>query len=158
CNHYVVRSIPTRRSSDLLPQWGTFDEESAELSGTPRDGDVGETDDIEITVSDGEATDSIGPFRIMISAPPAPPPPGAPPPPPNTAPTIAGTPPTMVTVGEQYVFQPTASDAEGDRLTFAVANRPRWATFNTSNGTLSGTPSDSDVGTITNVRISVSDG
>jgi len=62
----------------------------------------------------------------------------------------------MVTAGSAYSFQPTASDADGDTLTFSIANIPAWASFNTSTGRLSGTPATS--GTYGNIVISVSDG
>jgi hypothetical protein len=77
---------------------------------------------------------------------------------PNRAPTISGTPPTAVMQGTAYSFQPTASDADGDTLTFAIVNKPSWATFSTSTGRLQGTPSAGDVGTTSGIVISVSDG
>jgi hypothetical protein len=43
-------------------------------------------------------------------------------------------------------------------LSFSVQNLPSWATFSIANGTLSGTPSSSNVGTFANIVISVSDG
>lgn len=60
--------------------------------------------------------------------------------------------------GSAYAFRPTAADADGDTLTFAIANRPAWATFNAATGQLSGTPSSASTGTYANVVISVSDG
>ena len=59
-------------------------------------------------------------------------------------------------VGVAYGFQPIASDPEGRKLSFGVRNRPSWATFNSSTGMLSGTPTV--VGTYANIRIWVSDG
>ena len=76
----------------------------------------------------------------------------------NRAPTISGTPPSTLVVGQSYNFQPSASDPDGDALTFAVQNRPTWASFNASNGRLSGTPGAGDAGQFIDVRISVSDG
>src|SRR5690606_10315056 len=76
----------------------------------------------------------------------------------NSPPTITGTPPTTATVGTQYSFTPTANDPDGDTLTFSIENPPSWATFSTTTGRLSGTPSASNVGTFSNIRISVSDG
>lgn len=73
------------------------------------------------------------------------------------APTIQGTAPTTATVGQTYAFQPTASGGSG-ALSFAIANKPSWATFNASTGQLTGTPTSSDVGTDSNVEISVTDG
>lgn len=77
---------------------------------------------------------------------------------PNSSPTIGGNPPGGVIAGQNYSFIPTASDPDGDLLTFSIQNRPVWASFNTATGQLSGTPDNGDVGTYSNVRISVSDG
>ena len=82
----------------------------------------------------------------------------APTPPPNSAPVISGTPSAAVLAGQAYSFTPTASDANGNSLTFSVANRPGWATFSSSTGRLSGTPTASAVGQYVDIRISVSDG
>jgi hypothetical protein len=87
-----------------------------------------------------------------------PPPPVGNPPPANSPPTISGTPMTTLRVGENYSFQPVASDPDGDTLSFSIQNRPAWATFSTATGRLSGTPAAGDVGQFSNVRISVSDG
>ena len=57
-----------------------------------------------------------------------------------------------------YSFVPTAADADGDTLAFSIQNKPAWATFNTTTGRLSGTPAAADVGTYSNIAISVSDG
>jgi len=78
--------------------------------------------------------------------------------PPPAAPTISGTPATQVTAGQAYSFTPTASGPSGVALSFSVQNPPSWATFSTSTGVLSGTPSGSNVGTFANIVISVSDG
>src|SRR5690606_38512347 len=84
-------------------------------------------------------------------------PPPEEPPPANTRPTITGTPPSTVQVGEQYRFRPTARDADGDTLTFDIVNAPEWADFDESTGRLSGTPGAGDVRTWSDIRISVSD-
>ena len=73
-------------------------------------------------------------------------------------PTISGTPPTAGTVGTLYTFTPKASDADGDALSFSIQNKPAWATFSIASGALSGTPATADVGTDSNIVISVSDG
>ncbi|MEM7432732.1 MAG: putative Ig domain-containing protein [Pseudomonadota bacterium] len=74
----------------------------------------------------------------------------------NTAPTISGTPLSVIGVSESYAFTPLASDADGDTLTFSITNRPAWATFNDASGELSGiTVAASDW---TDIQISVSDG
>ncbi|MEJ0038465.1 MAG: putative Ig domain-containing protein [Gammaproteobacteria bacterium] len=74
----------------------------------------------------------------------------------NHAPTISGSAPTSVQAGQAFSFTPTASDADGDRLTFSIVSKPSWATFDAATGRLTGSPSA--VGTFANVTISVSDG
>jgi Putative Ig domain len=131
------------------PSWTSFDSVTGELAGTPSDGDVGAHTGIVISVSDGEASSTLPAFEITVSA-------GAPPPPVNQPPTIRGTPPQAATVGASYSFQPTASDPDGQALTFSISGKPTWATFNSSTGRLSGTPASA--GTQNGIRISVSDG
>jgi hypothetical protein len=89
---------------------------------------------------------------------PAPAPTPAPPGTSNRAPTISGTATPAVNASSPYSFTPSAADADGDTLAFTIQNKPAWATFNTATGRLSGTPSASDVGTYSNISISVSDG
>ena len=76
----------------------------------------------------------------------------------NDAPTIGGTPATTIEEDTAYSFTPTASDDDGDTLTFSIVNKPSWASFNTTTGALSGTPVNADVGTTTGIIISVTDG
>jgi hypothetical protein len=130
-----------------LPAWATFSASTGRLSGTPTSSAAGLTfSGITVSVSDGTASASLAPFAITVTQP-------------NRAPTISGTPATVATVGSAYAFQPTGSDADGNTLTYAIANRPTWATFNTSTGQLTGTPSSAYAGTTAaNIVISVSDG
>ena len=90
--------------------------------------------------------------------PPAPVPPTPPPGSTNHAPTISGTPMASVNASAPYTFTPTAADADGDTLAFTIQNKPAWAAFNTTTGRLSGTPAAADVGTYSNISITVSDG
>jgi hypothetical protein len=71
-------------------------------------------------------------------------------------PTIAGKPATALTAGSAYAFKPTATSPSGAQLTFSIANKPSWATFNATSGALTGTPGSA--GTYANIVISVSDG
>ncbi|HEX4050645.1 MAG TPA: putative Ig domain-containing protein [Steroidobacteraceae bacterium] len=70
---------------------------------------------------------------------------------------ISGTPASSVTSTDSYSFTPTTSGANSESLHFSITNKPAWATFNASNGTLSGTPSAANVGTDSNIEIVVSD-
>jgi hypothetical protein len=63
-----------------------------------------------------------------------------------------------VNSGQTYSFTPKASDANGDALTFSIANKPAWAAFSASTGSLSGTPTYAQAGAYPNIVISVSDG
>ncbi|HEX5045724.1 MAG TPA: putative Ig domain-containing protein [Gammaproteobacteria bacterium] len=128
------------------PSWATFSTTTGALQGTPGAGNVGTASGIAISVSDGTASASLPAFAITVS------------PAPNSPPTISGTPATSVLQGTAYSFQPTARDADGNTLTFSIANKPSWATFNTGTGLLQGTPGAGDVGTTTGIKISVSDG
>ena len=75
---------------------------------------------------------------------------------PNTAPTISGKPTTALVVGNPWSFKPTASDPDGDALTFSITGQPGWASFDSKTGKLSGTPSN--VGSHGPITITVSDG
>ena len=130
------------------PAWADFDTTDGRVSGTPADTDEGMHSGIEISVSDGNATATLAPFTIEVTAPP----------PSNSAPTISGTPASTVFAGNNYSFRPTATDADNDPLTFSVTNKPDWASFNSTNGRLHGTPASSDTGVYGGIEISVSDG
>ena len=128
------------------PTWATFNAATGRLSGTPTAAQVGTYSGVSITVSDGTAQASLAPFTITVAAVP------------NNPPSISGSPTTSVTAGQAYAFQPTASDPDGQTLTFSIVNRPTWATFNTATGRLSGTPTAAQVGTYSGIVISVTDG
>lgn len=127
------------------PSWAVFDVATGELRGTPGAAAVGQTGDIVIRVTDGAASDSLPAFRITVLAA-------------NNPPQISGTPATRVTAGQSYDFRPTASDPDGNTLSFAIVNKPAWASFSTTTGRLTGTPVATDVKTYSNVSITVSDG
>lgn len=86
------------------------------------------------------------------------PPPTTTPSPTNRTPSISGNPVNTAKVSLTYSFQPTASDPDGDRLTFEIRSKPDWATFSTTTGRLEGIPPEGSTGTFTGVEIIVSDG
>src|SRR5437879_11603895 len=101
-----------------------------------------------LSVSHGTSSAALPAFAIAAPAPaPAP-----------TPPTISGSPATSVVAGQSYSFTPTTTDPSGKTLTFSISNKPSWASFSTSTGQLSGTPAAANVGTYSNLVISVSDG
>ncbi|MDP5214510.1 Ig-like domain-containing protein [Pseudoalteromonas tunicata] len=128
------------------PSWATFSNTGL-LSGTPANAHVGSYNNIEITVTDNNgASTSTGTFTITVVNV-------------NDAPAISGTPVTSILEDNNYQFIPDASDVDsGDTLTFSISNKPAWATFNTANGQLSGTPINNHVGFTDNIIIAVTDG
>lgn len=75
----------------------------------------------------------------------------------NNPPTISGTPADAVSAGQNYLFIPTASDPDGDKLIFSIENAPVWMTFNTSTGELAGHALSPNIGDYADIVISVSD-
>lgn len=128
------------------PGWASFSTATGQLSGTPKS--VMTDTNIIIAVSDGKVTTKLPAFSIAVKAASTT----------NSAPTISGTPLKAVSAGSAYSFTPTAKDANGDTLTFSIANKPAWASFSTSTGKLSGTPTSAQVGTYGSIAIKVSDG
>lgn len=128
-----------------LPAWAQFNVTTGTLSGRPGQDDVGTYTGISIVASDGVAQAALQSFSVTVASA-------------NRAPTISGTPGSAALVGDSYRFVPTASDPDGDALTFSVAGRPSWASFNQANGALTGTPGPAHVGVYNNVSIRVADG
>jgi hypothetical protein len=76
----------------------------------------------------------------------------------NAAPVVIGSPATDIVAGTTYIFQVTATDSDGNQLTFAANGLPAWMQLDAQAGTVHGTPSEDDVGTSADIVISVSDG
>lgn len=131
------------------PTWASFDSSNGEISGTPTLADVGTTQNIVVSVSDGTESTSLPPFSITVENDENNE---------NDAPTIAGTPQTSVAIGATYSFTPVANDPDGNTLAFSIQNQPAWATFDSATGTLSGQPAAGAEGVYPNILISVSDG
>ena len=116
-----------------IPGWLSFDTTTGVLSGTPLNANVGTSgNDVLITISDGnngEVTDS---FTITVANT-------------NDAPTITSTADTSAEEDEAYSYTTTASDEDaGDEVTLTCTTVPGWLTC--TDGALTGTPSNSDVG------------
>lgn len=75
----------------------------------------------------------------------------------NRAPSISGTPVPAINAASSYNFVPASVDADGDTLFFSITNKPQWATFDTLSGRLTGTPTQADVGTYSDITITVTD-
>ena len=87
---------PLTYSIQNRPGWASFSSSTGQLFGTPQPGDEGTYADIAITVSDSVSAASLPAFSISVNAA-------------NAAPTISGTPSSIVNVDQGYSFTPTAS-------------------------------------------------
>lgn len=144
------------------PSWAWFDPRGGVLGGEPQA--IGTYSNIVISASDGQTTVSLPAFSITAtsgvptaSSTTSPAVPAATTPT-NHAPLVSNSPAKKVTVGYAYVYQPRASDADGDRLTYSIVNKPSWATFSRGNGYLMGWPKAASAGIYSNIVISVTDG
>ena len=75
----------------------------------------------------------------------------------NHAPVISGPVVESVRVGENYEWQPTATDQDGDKLSFSAVNLPPWASIDPTDGRIVGTPGVNDVGVYESITIRVAD-
>jgi Putative Ig domain len=130
------------------PAWATFSSSTGLLHGTPTSSQAGTYSSISIKVSDGKWIATLPSFAITVTTPVTT----------SNPPVITGSPSVSAQVGLPYSFRANATDPDGSPLKFSIQNKPIWATFDPSNGTLYGTPTDANVGNFSNVLISVSDG
>ena len=75
----------------------------------------------------------------------------------NQAPVINSIPDVSVEAGKSLTFTVSASDADGDSLTYSASGTPSGATFNSKSGVFSWTPAAGQEGTYS-VTFEVSDG
>lgn len=116
------------------PTWATFNTATGMLSGIPLNQDVGVTNGIVISVSDGALSASLPAFNLTVTNV-------------NDAPTISSMAMTAATQDAAYSYIFTAADTDvGDVLTLSAITKPSWLSFNVATGVLSGTPTNADVG------------
>jgi len=130
-------------SAANLPSGASFDTLQHSFSWTPDFTQAGNFT-VTFSVSDGSLSDSETVAITVTNT--------------NQPPTIGGTPATSVMANTEYSFTPTASDLDGDNLSFNINNLPSWASFDPATGHVSGTPSDQQVGTSGAITIGVTDG
>jgi hypothetical protein len=129
-------------SAPVLPLWLNFNDTTRVLSGTPGNEDVGE-DTVTLRIGDGTVSvDS----TIVIDVGNI-----------NDAPAFLTMPDTLALEDDVYESAVTAEDIDGDTLTFTAPLLPAWLVFNDTTNTLSGTPTNDDVGENT-VTIRINDG
>ncbi|QYX66870.1 putative Ig domain-containing protein [Shewanella putrefaciens] len=120
-------------SAVTKPSWLSFNAATGVLSGTPSNADVG-SHAVTLKVTDTDGLTAEQSFSITVTNV-------------NDAPTISSTAITAATQDAAYSYNFAASDTDvGDVLTLSAVTKPSWLSFNAATGVLSGTPSNSDVG------------
>jgi hypothetical protein len=142
-------SDPSKKKLEFMvwekPKWATFSTTTGRLTGTPTAAEVGTYNEIRIGVSDTAVNAYLPVFHITVSAA-------------VDKPVISGTPPTKVTAGSAYRFEPSAKDPDGKTLSFTIEHKPAWASFSIATGLLEGTPSSKQTGAYDDIVISASNG
>ncbi|MBA3564490.1 MAG: hypothetical protein H0W33_10900 [Gammaproteobacteria bacterium] len=98
-----IRNVPLRFSVTGKPTWATFERHTGRLSGMPSEGDVGQSDTVQIAVSDGSSTVALPAFEVVV-----------------------------VAYGESRVtlgWQPPTSNEDGTPLTDLAGHRIYWGTI-----------------------------
>jgi hypothetical protein len=152
-------------SIENKPVWARFDIATGTLSGKPSQRQMGVTENIRISVTDGITTQTLPAFtlRVVPLVPGAKPQPEAkadciPRPGLQSLPLITSNPPTRIQTQQTYQFTPTVQGEVASELTFAVVGKPDWATFDNRSGALRGRPGPLQAGVYENIRILASDG
>jgi hypothetical protein len=130
-------------SSVTLPAWLSFNTNTAVLTGTPSNSDIG-FHLVTLRVSDPYGSTSQS-FTVWVGAV------G------NDAPIITSLPHTGVIENQAYSYTISAADVDGDTLTYSAPIKPSWLSFDADTRVLSGTPAPADVG-LHLVNLSVYDG
>jgi len=130
--------------------WLTFDATTGVLSGTPTVNNIGSTA-VTLTVSDStETEDTVQTFSIAVSDVDSP---G------NNAAVITSSEIITATVGNNYSYTLTVTDADDDTLTMSavIPAEHSWLNFDAETGILSGTPGLNNIGA-TEITLTVNDG
>ena len=143
----------TLSNGSTLPSWLSFDASTRTFSGTPTNGDVGSID-VKVTATDGSSAAVSDTFALTVTNV-------------NDAPSVANA------IADQSVAEDSAlsfqfasntfADVDsGDSLTYTATLSngnalPSWLSFDASTRTFSGTPTNSDVGSI-DVKVRATDG
>jgi len=131
-------------SASNLPSGASFDSGNRTFSWTPSFTQAGSYSNVHFEVTDGELTDTED-ITITVSN--------------------VKDPPVLGAIGNKSVnedelleFTISATDLDGDPLTYSASNLPSGASFDTEDRTFSWTPSSGQEGSYPNVHFEVSDG
>ena len=143
----------TLSNGNSLPSWLSFDASTRTFSGTPTNSDVGSID-VKVTATDGSSAAVSDTFALTVTNV-------------NDAPSVANA------IADQSIAEDSALSIQfasntfldvdiGDSLTYTATlsngnSLPSWLSFDASTRTFSGTPTNSDVGSI-DVKVTATDG
>jgi hypothetical protein len=127
------------------PTWLSINAQTGELTGIPRQADVGVIQNIKISVSEEDGLSDSFTFNLRVIDK-------------NSNAQLSVISDKTVNENEELIVQVQASDLDGDVLTFGIQNKPSWMLFNSLTGKLVGTPIQTDVGIYNNIIVSVTDG
>ena len=120
-------------SAVTLPSWLSFNAATGVLSGTPTNANVG-SHAVVLRATDVDGLTAEQSFSIVVANV-------------NDAPTISSTALTSATQDAAYSYTLVATDSDvGDSVTLSAVTLPSWLSFNAATGVLSGTPTNTNVG------------
>ncbi|WP_330131020.1 putative Ig domain-containing protein [Shewanella xiamenensis] len=120
-------------SAVTLPSWLSFNAATGVLSGTPTNANVG-SHAVVLRATDVDGLTAEQSFSIVVANV-------------NDAPTITSSAQTSATQDAAYSYTLVATDSDvGDSLTLSAVTLPSWLSFNAATGVLSGTPTNTNVG------------
>lgn len=74
----------------------------------------------------------------------------------DSTPDIGGTPKTQIGINSEYSFVPTVTNVDtNNTLSFSVSGLPDWMTFDSTVGSITGTPLQEHLGSVNNISIIV---
>lgn len=127
------------------PSGMTFDAENRIMSWTPTNSQLAEHT-VRLTVSDGRGGIANQDFVVTVLTSLQ-----------NLAPQIISNPTSTVTLGQAYVYDAEARDANGDALVWSLATAPIGMSIDTLAGTIRWTPTSEQIG-LHDVTVEVADG
>ncbi|WP_080612418.1 putative Ig domain-containing protein [Shewanella xiamenensis] len=120
-------------SAVTLPSWLSFNPATGVLSGIPTNANVG-SHAVVLRATDVDGLTADQSFSIVVANV-------------NDAPTITSSAQTSATQDAAYSYTLVATDSDvGDSVTLSAVTLPSWLSFNAATGVLSGTPTNTNVG------------
>lgn len=117
-------------SGNLTTNWINLNSVTGQFSGTPQKGGVGSATCVVQATDSFSASATSSPFEIQVTE----------------SPTIGAISNQLAIIGEPFSLYLNATSADpSSSLTFSISNLPPSFTY--ANGTISGTPTDQDLGT-----------